>query len=89
VDAAVYGDAAADLDFVGGSDRVTYVAAVSRRESGPLRVQAEFWYQPVGYRWAHNLEGYSAPEPQRFVAYYGATARSSAAMLARAETIVP
>jgi hypothetical protein len=46
----------------------------------------ELWYQPVGYRWAHNLAPYKAAEPQRFVSYYESASRKSALILAKAET---
>ncbi len=46
---------------------------------------AELWYQPIGFRWAHNLEPYSsAAEPRRFTGYFNAMAQGSAEMLAQA-----
>jgi hypothetical protein len=78
------GGAAQDPDFVGGGDRVSYSVDVSRTQ-GPWRVQAELYYQPIGYRWAHNLDSVPAAEPARFTAYYRAMAPSSAVVLARAE----
>jgi hypothetical protein len=87
-DIAVQGGATQDPDFVGGSDRVTYVLATDPAMR-PYRVVAELWYEPVGYRWAHNLDSYAAPEPRRFVSYYGQVARVSATRLARAETFQP
>ncbi len=51
---------------------------------GPLRVEAELWYQPIGYRWAENLRGYRAEETSRFTSYYRAASGSSAVRLARA-----
>jgi hypothetical protein len=50
---------------------------------GPLHVEAELWYQPIGFRWAHNLSKYEAPEPRRFVNYYDSMATSTAVVLAR------
>jgi hypothetical protein len=81
------GEAGGDASFAGGGDRVSYWVDVSRNE-GPWRVQAELYYQPVGYRWAHNLGSVPAVEPQRFVAYYTAMAPSSAVVLARGEVRV-
>jgi hypothetical protein len=53
-------------------------------------VAVELWYQPIGFRWAHNLGAYSASEPQRFVRYYEQAAQKSAVVLAKAEaTPVP
>jgi hypothetical protein len=53
--------------------------------AGPFKVEAELWYQPIGFRWAHNLEPYKANEPQRMVKYYEEASRNSAVMLAKAE----
>jgi cytochrome c551/c552 len=81
---AVHGEAARDDDFVGGADRVRY--AVDLRDAkGPFRIEAELWYQPIAYRWAHNLAEYRATETDRFVGYYGSMSDASAALLARAE----
>ncbi len=84
-DIAVFGDAADDPSFTGGEDRVRYSVWVGNAQ-GPLRVEAELWYQPVGFRWAHNLLKYNAMEPQRFVRYYDAQASNNAVVLARTET---
>jgi hypothetical protein len=48
-------------------------------------VKAELWYQPIGFRWAHNLAPYKAAEPQRFVSYYESAAGQSAVIVAKAE----
>jgi hypothetical protein len=53
--------------------------------TGPFKVEAELWYQPIGFRWAHNLAPYKAEEPQRMVRYYEEAARNSAMVLAKAE----
>jgi len=79
---AVNGKAGADGDFVAGGDRVRYAVEVGSAE-GPFSVEAELWYQPVGYRWAHNLADQEAPEISRFVAYYEEMAPVSAVVLAR------
>ena len=42
------------------------------------------WFQPIGFRWAHNLAPYKAEEPQRMVRYYEAAAQRSAMILAKA-----
>jgi hypothetical protein len=81
-DFAVVGDAASDPEFVDGSDRVRY-RVDARGTQGPFRVAAELWYQPIGFRWAHNLELQPATETNRFVAYYESMAASSAVVLAR------
>ena len=46
---------AQDADFAGGGDRVRYAVAVPPA-AGRSTVDVELRYQPIGYRWAHNLE---------------------------------
>src|SRR5262249_52800176 len=74
-DIAVRGPAADDADFAAGGDRVRYAPDV-RAADGPFRIEAELCYQPIGYRWARNLETYDAAEPRRFVSYYTSMAAS-------------
>jgi len=81
---AVNGLATKDDDFVGGSDRIRYVVDVSAAK-GPFIVEAELWYQPVGYRWAHNLSDQQADEIERFIGYYEEMASVSAVSLAHVE----
>jgi hypothetical protein len=83
-DIAVVGDAAADPEFTGGATVVRYDVD-TRDFTGPFRVEVELWYQPIGFRWAHNLGGYQMKEPQRFVGYFEEMAGSSALLLAKAE----
>jgi hypothetical protein len=78
---AVQGSARNDADFAGGSDRIQ--VAVSVADAAPLSITAELLYQPIAYRWAHNLSKYEAEEPQRFVRYFEAMASGSYQMLAR------
>jgi hypothetical protein len=85
-DVAVYGKAETDPDFVGGGDTIRYSVAVSGSEA-PFQVEAELWYQPIGYRWAMNLKPYDATEPKRFVGYYEAMAPGSAVMLVRTTAV--
>jgi hypothetical protein len=87
-DIAVHGAAASDANFSGGRDRVRYAVDVSGQQ-GPFTIEAELWYQPIGFRWAHNLKPYDAPEPKRFVAWYAAMAAGSAASIARASATIP
>jgi hypothetical protein len=86
-DIAVQGEAADDSEFTAGSSTTHYAIATSGA-AGPFKVAAELVYQPVGYRWAHNLESFKAEEPQRFVHYYEQAAAHSALVLAHAETTV-
>jgi hypothetical protein len=80
-DVAVHGKAETDPNFVGGGDTIRYSVAVGGE--APFQVEAELWYQPIGYRWAMNLKPYDAAEPKRFVGYYEAMASGSAVMLVR------
>ena len=86
-DIAVHGRAKEDADFVGGSDAVRYIVDVSGQQ-GPFAVQASLWYQPIGYRWAHNLKDYDAPETNRFVEFYDSMSEISGIPLATAEIVV-
>jgi len=63
------GDAAQDPDFTGKGSLVRY-SANSRSIIGPLHIWADSGYEPIGFRWAHNLGSYQADEPQRMVSYY-------------------
>lgn len=80
------GVAASDADFTAGSDRVRYSVRVDPA-AGPFIVEAELWFQPIGYRWAENLAAYDAPETRRFVAYYREMAGASALLLARGSAV--
>jgi hypothetical protein len=81
----VRGEAAKDPDFTAGSVTTHYVIDTERVKA-PFQVAVELIYQPVGYRWAHNLAPYNAIEPQRFVRYYDQAAAKSAVVLAHAES---
>ena len=81
-DYAVIGDAATDPDFTDRGDLVRYSIAADPA-AGPFHIEAELWYEPIGYRWAHNLAAYQADEPQRMVNYYDSLSRSAALVLAK------
>ncbi len=82
-DIAVAGEAAADANFTGGSDRVRLNAPLGSA-AGPFTVEVELLYQPIGYRWAQNLGPYKASmEPARFQDYYKAMGAATSARLAR------
>jgi hypothetical protein len=83
-DIAVTGDAADDPGFTDKGSSVRYLVS-TRNAAGPFKIEAELWFQPIGFRWAHNLAPYKAEEPQRLVRYYEAAARRSAMVLAKAE----
>jgi len=83
-DIAVIGEAANDPNFTDRGSLVRY--SVSTGDApGPFHIEAELWYQPIGFRWAHNLAPYREAEPQRFVSYYHSMSSSTAVLLARAE----
>ena len=77
----VFGDARADETFSGGSDSVRYRLRLpaGRRWA---RVEVEILYQPIGYRWAHNLDGYDANETTRFKQFFRATEGNTATVVA-------
>ena len=82
---AVVGDARQDGAFVGGSHSVSYEVEVPAG-AGAYDITAELLYEPIGFRWAHNLEGYDAQEPKRFLSYYRRRAVQSGNLLATAQT---
>lgn len=83
-DIAVVGEAATDPHFTDRGSRIHY-RVPTNSASGPLHVTAELLYQPIGFRWAHNLGAYTASEPQRWVKLYAQHAQTSALVLAHAE----
>jgi hypothetical protein len=82
-DIAVVGEASDDPTFTDAGDVVRYSVPVGDLQ-GPFRVEAELWYQPIGFRWAHNLAPYNATEPQRFVRYYESMSKTTAIVLTKA-----
>lgn len=84
-DIAVHGKAADDADFTAGS-ATTHYAVSTGGAAGPFHVSAELVYQPIGFRWAHNLASYQAHETQDFVHDFDQAAAKSAVVLAHAET---
>jgi hypothetical protein len=86
-DIAVQGEASEDHDFQGGMDRVRYVVDVGSAP-GPFTVEAELWYQPIGFRWARNLGEYDTAESARFSRYFDSMSASVSALLAREELTV-
>jgi hypothetical protein len=84
---AVFGDAKEDPDFASAGDLVRYRVPL-RASSGPVSVEVELRYQPIGFRWAQNLAPYDAPEPQRFLKYYNELSSISSVAVATARTTV-
>lgn len=85
-DVAVHGDAGDDPGFTGEGSKVRYVIAAPA-DHGPLHIAVELRYQPIGFRWAHNLGAYKAIEPQRMVNYFDQAADKSSTVLTHAEWI--
>lgn len=83
-DIAVIGDAAEDPNFSSGEDLVSYSVPVSEGD-GPFHISVELLYQPIAFRWAHNLAPYKATETQRFVGYFDSMSSATSTVLARAE----
>jgi hypothetical protein len=82
---AVYGEAIEDANFTDAGDRIQYSVPLGEAV-GPFHIEAELWYQPIGYRWANNLKPYhDASEPKRFNRYYDSMASNTAVVLTRAE----
>jgi hypothetical protein len=50
---------------------------------GPFQVEAELWYQPIGFRWAHNLSTYGAEETRRSISYQDSMPCESAIVRSR------
>ncbi len=74
------GNAAADADFAGESDRVRYRIPFN---GSAATVDVELLFQPIGARWAQSLAPYKIPEAVRFVRYYNSLASTSAVVIAR------
>jgi hypothetical protein len=86
-DIAVHGEAERDPDFAGEGDRTRYAIELGSA-TGPFQLDIELRYQPISFRWAENLKQYDAPEPRRFVSYYGSMAGQSSALLGRSSITV-
>jgi hypothetical protein len=83
-DIQVVGEAADDPNFTDKGNLVRYSVAVDP-SAGPFHIDVELWYEPIAFRWAHNLGAYQTEEPQRLVNYYDSLASGAAVILARTE----
>jgi hypothetical protein len=83
-DIAVRGGAMDDPAFNDKGSTVKYLVSTGSAAE-PFTVEAELWYQPIGFRWAHNLAPYQSSETQRMVRYYEKASRKSAVILAKAK----
>jgi hypothetical protein len=68
----VYGEAAGDADFLGGSDVVTYQMELPGA-TGPFTVRAELLYEPLSYQFVVDLLTDKTELTKRFGGYYGET----------------
>ena len=82
-DIAVVGDAADDPNFTDAGDLVRYSVPLGDAQ-GPFHIDAELWYQPIGFRWAHNLISFQAEETRRLIGYYESMSSETAIVLAKA-----
>jgi hypothetical protein len=80
-DIAVRGDALADQNFTDHGHDVRFSVDVAGGLA-PFEVDVELMYQPIGYRWARNLQSYDAHETRRFMGYFEAAGAASATRLA-------
>ena len=85
-DIAVYGAAAGDESFVGGSDHITYQIDVEGYD-GPFTVHAELLYQSVSYRFAQDLCQGDTPEIESFCGYYRAADHTPAQVASVQQTV--
>jgi hypothetical protein len=75
-DIAVYGLAAQDADFVGGSDLVRYQVDTSGYE-GPFTVSVELLYETLSYRFVQDLLLDKTELTERFGAYYNSSDKTA------------
>ncbi len=68
-DTAVIGDAAEDVNFIGGSDLVTYILP-----SSVSKVRAELLYQPISYPAVSSLE--NTTESKSFLQKFGSVEKT-------------
>jgi len=82
-DIAVVGDAADDPNFTDAGDLIRYSVPLGDAQ-GPFHIDVELWYQPIGFRWAHNLISFQAEETRRLIGYYESMSSETAIVLAKA-----
>jgi hypothetical protein len=71
----VYGQAADDANFLGGSDLVTYRMEV-RDATGPFTLSAELLYEPLSYQFVADLLADETELTERFGGYWGEADRA-------------
>jgi hypothetical protein len=89
-DIAVRGRALNDETFVAAKDEIIYTVKTKGRKA-PFTVVARLLYQPVGFRWAKNLDEYDSAESRRFIDMFnGISKRETIVTLSKtSKTIQP
>jgi hypothetical protein len=75
-DIAVYGLAAQDANFVGGSDLVRYQVETSGHE-GPFTISVELLYETLSYRFVQDLLQDKTELTERFGAYWNSSDKTA------------
>lgn len=85
-DIAVYGDALQDDGFTDAGHAIRYAPPITA-VTGPVEVLVELLYQPIGFRWASNLQAYRSEETTLFSQIYQSQSTGSATRLAQARQL--
>jgi hypothetical protein len=84
-DFAVYGNAATDTNFIGGSDQITYQIAVNNNAT--YSITAELLYQAVGYQFTKSMFAHSGDLIKSFQKYYSSTNQTPLLVASNKKTI--
>lgn len=86
-DIAVYGHAATDNNFSGGTDQITYKIKL-HNQSGPFTMTAKLFYSPLSSAFMEDLkQDVSLAQTKRFVSYYDNTDKTPVAVAALQELL--
>jgi hypothetical protein len=85
-DFAVYGAAAHDDDFVGGSDEIEYRVNVAEAE-GPFMVTARLLYRSVAWPFVESLRETQTTLVNRFMGYYDEADKTPVVMASAEQTL--
>jgi hypothetical protein len=84
-DFAVYGNAATDTNFIGGSDQITYQIAV--KSNATYTITAELLYQSVGYQFTKSMFAHNGNLIKSFQEYYNSTNQTPLLVVSDKKTI--
>lgn len=85
-DIAVYGQAANDINFIGGSDRVTYeISGIN--VDGPLTIQADLLFTALSFSFLEDLRKDDIPLVNDFFKYWQKTDKSPTLIHSAAHTV--